>query len=235
MLTDAMTAILTDAGETGWVLEPDAKRILDMAGIPVPSFLLAATVDDAIRAAGKIGYPVATKIVSPAVLHKTEFDGVALGLETDEALRAVFDRFKRFDRFKGVLVEEMVAGVELIVGAKIDYQFGPVVLLGIGGIGVELYGDTAVRMAPVGEQDVRSMVHQLKGRRVLEGFRGSKPVDMKSLNDLVVRFSELIMDLETTITSIDLNPVMCTSDGCVVADARIILSENIFSQNVKIG
>ena len=226
MLTDAMTAILTDAGETGWVLEPDAKRILDLAGIPVPNFLLAATVDDAVRAAGKIGYPVATKIVSPAVLHKTEFDGVALGLETDEALRAVFDRFKRFDRFKGVLVEEMVAGVELIVGAKIDYQFGPVVLLGIGGIGVELYGDTAVRMAPVSEQDVRSMVHQLKGRQVLEGFRGSKPVDMKSLSDLVVRFSELIMDLETEIASIDLNPVMCTSEGCVVADARIILAEN---------
>ena len=94
MLTDAMTAILTDAGETGWVLEPDAKRILDLAGIPVPNFLLAATVDDAIRAAGKIGYPVATKIVSPAVLHKTELDGVALGLEMDEALRAVPIPFK---------------------------------------------------------------------------------------------------------------------------------------------
>ena len=226
MLTDAMTAILTAAGKTGWVLEPDAKRMLDLAGIPVPNFLLAATVDDAVRAAGKIGYPVATKIVSPAVLHKTDLDGVALGLETDEALRAVFERFKCFDRFKGVLVEEMVAGVELIVGAKIDYQFGPVVLLGIGGIGVELYGDTAVRMAPVSEQDVRSMVHQLKGRQVLEGFRGSKPVDMKSLSDLVVRFSELIMDLETGIASIDLNPVMCTSEGCVVADARIILAEN---------
>ena len=226
MLTDAMTTILAAAGETGWVLEPDAKRILGLAGIPIPNFILATTVDDALRAAGKIGYPVATKVVSPAILHKTEFDGVALGLETDEALQAVFDRFKRFDQFKGVLVEEMVAGVELIVGAKIDYQFGPVVLLGIGGVGVELYGDTAVRMAPVDAQDVRSMVHQLKGRRLLEGFRGSDPVDMKSLSDLVVRFSELIMDLESRITSIDLNPVMCTSEGCVVADARIILSEN---------
>jgi len=226
MLTDAMATILTAAGETGWVLEPDAKQILDLAGIPIPNFILAATVDDAVCAAGKIGYPVAAKIVSPAVLHKTELDGVALDLKTDEALRAVFNRFKRLDRFKGVLVEEMVAGVELIVGAKIDYQFGPVVLLGIGGTGVELYGDTAVRMAPLNDQDVRSMVHQLKGRRVLEGFRGSKPVDMKSLGDLVVRFSKLIMDLETQITSIDLNPVMCTSEGCVVADARIMLVEN---------
>jgi len=226
MLTDAMTAILTAAGETGWVLEPDAKRIFDLAGIPVPNFHLATTIEDAVQAAGKIGYPVVAKAVSPAVIHKTDVDGVAVGVKTDDEIQAVFDRFKRFEQFKGMLVEEMVAGVELIVGAKIDYQFGPVVLLGIGGIGVELYGDTAVRMAPVIEQDVHSMVHQLKGRQVLKGFRGSKPVDMKSLGDLVVRFSELIMDLETRITSIDLNPVMCTSEGCIVADARIMLVEN---------
>lgn len=226
MLTDAMTSILTAAGENGWVLEPDAKRILDLVGIPVPNFHLATTMDDAVQAAGKIGYPVVAKAVSPAVIHKTDVDGVAVGLKTDDEIQAVFDRFQRFEQFKGMLVEEMVAGVELIVGAKIDYQFGPVVLLGIGGTGVELYGDTAVRMAPVDEQDVRSMVHQLKGRRVLEGFRGSKPVDMKSLNNLVIRFSELIMDLEARMTSVDLNPVMCTSKGCIVADARIMLSED---------
>lgn len=226
MLTDAMTSILTAAEEYGWVLEPDAKRILDLAGIPVPNFHLATTMDDAVQAARKIGYPVVAKAVSPAVIHKTDVDGVSVGIKTDEEIKAVFDRFQRFEQFKGMLVEELVAGVELIVGAKIDYQFGPVVLIGIGGTGVELYGDTAVRMAPVNEQDVRSMVHQLKGRRVLEGFRGSKPVDMKSLNNLVVRFSEMIMDLEARMTSVDLNPVMCTFKGCMVADARIMLSEN---------
>lgn len=225
MLTDTMTAILTAAGEDGWVLEPEAKRICNLAGMPVPNFHLATTMDDAVQAAGKIGYPIVAKAVSPAVIHKTDVDGVAVDLKTGDEVRAVFDRFRHLDQFKGMLVEEMVAGVELIVGAKIDYQFGPVVLLGIGGTGVELYSDTAVRMAPVSEQDVSSMVRQLKGRRMLEGFRGSKPVDMKSLSDLVVRFSELIMDLETRVTSIDLNPVMCSSQGCVVADARIMLSE----------
>ncbi len=226
MLTDAIFSILTAAEENGWVLEPDAKRILDLAGIPVPNFFVATTMGDAIQAARKIDYPVVAKAVSPAVIHKTDVDGVAVGVKSDDEIRAVFDRFRCLEQFQGMLVEEMVAGAELIVGAKIDYQFGPVVLLGIGGIGVELYGDTAVRMAPVNEQDVASMVHQLKGRRIVEGFRGSKPVDMKSLKNLVVCFSELIMDLEPKISSIDLNPVMCTSKGCIVADARIMLSDN---------
>lgn len=225
MLTDVMTTILSAAEKDGWVLEPEAKRLLDLAGIPVPRFHLATTSADAVQAAGKIGYPVVAKAVSPAVIHKTEVDGVAVGLKTDAEIEAAFNRFQRFDQFKGMLVEEMVTGVELIVGANIDYQFGPVALLGIGGTGVELYRDTAVRMAPVNEADVGSMVQQLKGRRALEGFRGSEPVDMKSLGNLVVCFSELIMDLERRITSIDLNPVMCSPGGCVVADARIMLTE----------
>jgi len=227
MLTDTMTAILNAAGEDGWVLEPQAKRICNLAGIAVPNFHLATTMHDAVQAAGKIGYPVVAKAVSPAVIHKTDVDGVVVGIKTDDEVRAVFDHFGHFDQFRGMLVEEMVAGVEMIVGAKIDYQFGPVVLLGIGGTGVELYRDTAVRMAPVNEQDVSSMVRQLKGRRILEGFRGAEPVDMKSLSDLVVRFSGLIMDLETRVSSIDLNPVMCSSQGCIVADARIMLAEKI--------
>ncbi len=224
MLTDAMTAILVNAKQNGWVLEPEAKQLLALAGIPVPNFKLASTVEDAVQAAGKIGYPVALKAVSPAVIHKTDVGAVALGIKTDDAVTAVFDRFQSFEKFEGILVEEMITGVELIAGAKIDYQFGPVVLLGIGGTSVELYGDTAIRMAPLNGQHVRSMVRQLKGRRMLEGFRGSDPVDMDSLSDLVVRFSKLVMDLETTITSIDLNPIMCTANGCVVADARIMLA-----------
>ncbi len=225
MLTDPVAEILTAARPAGWVLEPDAKQILDLAGIPTPRHSLATTKNEAIRFAGKIGYPVAAKIVSPAVLHKTEHHGVVLGIESDDALGAAFDRFTGVERFQGVLVEEMVAGVELIVGATIDHQFGPVVLLGIGGVGVELYGDTAIRMAPVTESDVHSMVSQLKGRPLLQGFRGSAPVAMAPLTDLVIRFSELVMDLEKQVASIDLNPVMCTSEGCVVADARIILAK----------
>ncbi|RTZ98138.1 MAG: acetyl-CoA synthetase [Deltaproteobacteria bacterium] len=224
MLTGPISDILSASRDIGWVLEPDAKQVLKSAGLPTPRHELAATPEEAIRSAGRIGYPVAAKVVSPAVMHKTEYNGVALGIVTDDDLMAAFNRFERMDQFRGMLVEEMVTGVELIVGATIDSQFGPVILLGIGGIGVELYGDTAIRMAPLTEKDVRSMVSQLKGRRLLQGFRGAPPVAMAPLTDLVIRFSELIMDLEKQITSIDLNPVMCTATGCVVADARIILA-----------
>ena len=227
MLTGPISDILSASRDIGWVMEPDAKQILRSAGLPTPRHKLATTGEEAIRFAGSIGYPVAAKVVSPAVMHKTEYNGVALGIATDDDLIAAFNRFERMDQFKGMFVEEMVAGVELIVGATVDSQFGPVVLLGIGGVGVELYGDTAIRMAPLTERDVRSMVSQLKGRRLLQGFRGSPPVAMTPLADLVIRFSTLVMDLEKQITSIDLNPVMCTSTGCMVADARIILAEEI--------
>jgi len=225
MLNTSTTAVLAAARENGWVLEPDAKAILAAAGIDVPRHHLAASDGDAAAFAEQIGYPVVAKVVSPAVMHKTDQGGVILGIDTVAGLTAAYDRFSRMDRFAGMLVEETVAGVELIIGAQIDGQFGPVVLLGIGGIGVELYNDTAIRMAPVTAADVHSMVRQLKGRKLLTGFRGSPPVDMAALTDLVVRFSGLVMDMAPQITSIDLNPVMCTADRCVVADARILLAE----------
>ncbi len=231
MLTDEMVAILDAAEADGWVLEPEAKRLFKLAGLTVPNFQLAETEDGAVAAAEKIGYPVAVKAVSPAVVHKTDFDAVQIDIKSADAIRSIFTRYSGFDKFKGMLVEEMVSGVELIVGTKIDHQFGPVVLLGIGGTGVELYGDTAVRMAPLNQSDVRSMVHQLKGRQVLTGFRGSEPVDMVALGNEVVRFSELVMALANRITSIDLNPVMCSASGCVVADARIMLTEHGYKPN----
>ena len=122
-----------------------------------------------------------------------------------------------------MLVEEMVSGVELIVGAKHDYQFGPVVLFGIGGVWVEIYRDVVLRMAPLSQRDIDSMVKCLKARPLLEGYRGTHPVHLEKLNKLLVTFSDLVLDLESEIESIDLNPVICSSERCVVSDARIIL------------
>ena len=115
-------------------------------------------------------------------------------------------------------------GIELIVGAKIDNQFGAIIVLGIGGTGVEIYKDTSMRMAPVEPDDVTSMVQELTAHELIEGFRGSEPVNMDELTKLIIGFSKLVMELEGEIESIDLNPVMCTAEKCVVADARIILS-----------
>jgi acetate---CoA ligase (ADP-forming) subunit beta len=111
----------------------------------------------------------------------------------------------------------------LIVGAKMDYQFGPVILFGMGGVWVEIYRDVVLRMAPLNQRDVDSMVKCLKGRPLLEGYRGSNPVNFKKLNGLLMIFSDLVMDLENDMESIDLNPVMCSAHRCVAADARIML------------
>ena len=215
--------LLGRAKQHGWVLEPDAKGLLAKAGLPVPKYYLATDDDSAVNFAQSIGYPVAAKIVSPAVVHKTDQGGVLLGLTTQTQVRQAFEMFHSAEGFTGMLVEEMVSGVELLVGAKIDYQFGPVVILGIGGTGVEIYGDTTLRMAPVNEGDAIAMINGLHARELLSGFRGAEPIHISKLARLLVVFSQLVMTLADDIDSIDLNPVMCTAHGCTVADARIIL------------
>ena len=226
MLTDEIKDILSASRELGWVLEPEAKRLFSLAGLDVPKFMWATEIEEAVRFAQEIGYPVVAKVVSPRVLHKSDVGGVVVGIGSDEKLSESFGRFSRLEGFAGMLVEEMVSGVELIVGAKVDYQFGPVILLGMGGIGVEIYRDTTLRMAPLKEKDVESMLRDLKAHQLLEGYRGSEPVNLAKLKGMVVTFSDLAMELEGFIQSIDLNPVLCSSKRCVVADARIMLKEN---------
>lgn len=225
MLTEEMKEILSSAKGTGWILEPQAKRLLSLAGLEVPQYFFSATVAEAIRFAKKIGYPLVGKVVSPKVIHKSEKNGVELGIDSDRKLRETFHRFSKIEGFVGMLVEERVSGVELIVGAKNDYQFGPVVLFGIGGVWVEIYRDVVLKMAPLSQRDIDSMVRCLKARPLLEGYRGSSPINLEELNKLLITFSELVMDLEPQMESIDLNPVICSSERCIVSDARIILKK----------
>jgi acyl-CoA synthetase (NDP forming) len=223
MLKNEIMKILSSSKTIGWVLEPEAKRLLSLAGMDTPRFIWAKKVDQAIRFAEEIGYPVVAKIISPKILHKSERDGVVANIDSGDKLIQTFDRFYQFEEFAGMLVEEMVRGVELIVGAKIDFQFGPIILLGIGGTGVEIYRDITLRMAPLGQRDIESMIKCLKAHQILEGYRGSKPISLIELSRLLTTFSGLVMDLERSIESIDLNPVICSPTRCVVADARIIL------------
>ena len=224
MLKPEIKEILTAAMNQGWIMEPEAKRLLCMAGIAVPRFQCTQDVNEAVRFSGEIGYPVAAKVVSPKVIHKSDVGGVVTGIPDEAQLRDVYRGFSHLEAFSGVLVEEMLTGIELIIGGKMDYQFGPVVLLGIGGTEAEIYKDTSLRMAPLTEREVASMVMGLRARALLEGYRGTKPIHLKKLSDLMIAFSRLMMDLEDHIDSIDLNPVMCSSEGCVVADARIMLA-----------
>lgn len=225
MLTADMIAILDDSRDAGWVLEPEAKRLLSLAGIDVPPFAWARNEKEALQAAERLGFPLAAKVVSPKILHKSDAGGVAIGISDAAKLKEVYNRLQALPGFAGVLIEPMAAGIELIIGGKIDYQFGPIVLLGIGGTGVEIYQDTTVRMAPLTKNEVRSMTASLKGGRLLEGYRGSRPVSMERLAELLIRFSTLIAAMAERIESIDLNPVICTDKDCIIADARIMLAE----------
>ena len=227
MLKTEIEEILLASKKWGWVLEPKAKRILGLAGLVTTKFKWVHQLEEALQFAEEIGYPVVAKVVSPEALHKSEVDGVAVGITDSKMLSKVFERFSTFQAFNGVLVEEMVSGTELIVGAKIDYQFGPIILLGIGGTGVEIYQDTTLRMAPLSQQDVDYMINGLKAGQLLKGYRGSEPVSLMALDSLLKTFSALVMEIEPSIESIDLNPVMCNAKRCVVADARIMVRDSL--------
>ncbi len=223
MLTKEMGKIIEDSREIGWVLEPEAKRLFSLAGLETPRFAVARSAAEAAGRAAEIGYPVVVKVVSPKALHKSDVGGVVLGVGDEAALAAAFGRLSMIEGFRSVLVEETVRGVELIVGAKIDEQFGAVILLGLGGTAVEIYRDVTMRMAPISEADGLSMVESLKGKELLRGYRGTEPANLEKLAALLARFSALAIDLEERIESIDLNPVLCSKERCVVADARIVL------------
>lgn len=225
MLKESMQRLWESYREAGWVPEPEAKALFRSAGLPVPRFRTASDRNGALAAAEAIGYPVAVKVVSLEVVHKTEAGGVAIGVADAEDLAEQYERMAGLPGFREVLVEEMVAGTELIVGAKVDPQFGAVVLVGIGGTGVEIYGDTVIRMAPVAAEEAGAMLDRLRGRRLLEGFRGAPAVERNALQQTIAAFSRLAVEIEPCIESIDLNPVMCSDEGCVIADARILLSD----------
>jgi succinyl-CoA synthetase beta subunit len=224
MLKTRIKTVMDASRTRGWVSEPDAKSLLAEAGLTVPRFTTVTDPGGIQSAAAEIGFPVAAKVVSTRILHKSDLGGVKTNITGPEELAAVFEKFRRMDGFQAMLIEEMVSGLELIIGAKIDDQFGPVVMLGMGGTGVEIYQDISLRMAPIGAEDVASMIKGLKGGRLLSGYRGGVVVNLNELTRTLIRFSEFVMAVAEMIESIDLNPVMCSAERCVVADARIILA-----------
>ena len=149
----------------------------------------------------------------------------SVGVADAGRLKEVFRRFAALEGFRGALIEEMAAGVELILGMKNDVQFGPMILLGMGGTGVEIYRDVVLRMAPLPAKDVPAMIRGLKAYRLLDGYRGAEKVDLERLRNAIVAFSGLVMDLAERIDSVDINPLFCSPRRCVVGDARIVLAD----------
>ncbi len=215
--------IFSESKKHGWVLEPHAKELFREHGLVTTDFIWARSADQAVKWAAQTGYPLVAKVISYKVLHKSDAGGVVAGIRNEEELREAYTRLSGIDGADGVLVDRMVDGTELIVGSMNDGQFGPVVMAGIGGTSVEIYSDVVFRMAPLGPGEVGKALGSLKGIELLTGHRGSDPVNMKALVELVVNFSRLAYELKDRVESIDLNPVFCNSEKAVIADARIML------------
>jgi acetate---CoA ligase (ADP-forming) len=214
--------------------EHEARRFLAHWEISGVREERVTTIDDALAAAGRLGYPVVLKVESPDIPHKTEAGVVRLGLQSDAELRQAYteimhntERHAPKARVFGVLVQEMVrGGIEVIVGLSYDPLFGPVLLFGMGGIHVELYQDVALRACPITDGDARDMLRDVRGARLLEGFRGQPAADVEALVHTLVRVSHLGVQCEREIREMDLNPllVLPRGQGVRAADALIILA-----------
>jgi 3-hydroxypropionyl-CoA synthetase (ADP-forming) len=200
-------------------------------GFETPRGGVATTAEEAARLAVEIGFPVVLKVVSPDIVHKTDVGGVALGLESEAAVRAAFSRMMAKvqekapqARVEGVRVEEMCRqGVEVIIGLHNDAQFGPVIMFGLGGIFTEVLEDVSFRVLPITEDDARSMIREVRGRPLLEGYRGQPPVSEALLVDLLMRASRLGLDLADRLDSVDLNPIAVWGSEHRVLDAKVLL------------
>jgi acyl-CoA synthetase (NDP forming) len=221
------------AGRSGDVTEHEAKRVLSEYGIRVTREALATTKVQALAAAARIGYPVALKVQSSEISHKTEARAVALGLRDERELEAAYDRvlsnarhYKPSARIDGVLVQEMLSGgVEAILGVVNDPLFGPAVMFGLGGIFAEVMKDVVFRLAPVTPSVARDMILEIKGHPVLAGARGRPRADIDALADAICNVSALALDLQDRVAELDVNPlfVMEEGKGVVAADALIRL------------
>jgi acetyl coenzyme A synthetase (ADP forming)-like protein len=214
----------------GWLSAEQAAALLDAFKIPRVAGSFAATVDEAVAAAEKIGFPVAVKLASTKILHKTEVGGVLLNLNSPSDVKGAFQDLQnrlaadgKLDAMDGVLVQPMIAGgVELMVGVTTDPLFGPLIAFGLGGVFVEILGDVRFRITPLTDKDAQSMIRGIRGYRLLEGYRGHPPVDLDAIEDLLLRLSRMVEEIPE-IVEVDFNPLIALppGQGCRVLDVRI--------------
>ena len=210
--------------------EIESKELLKSAKIPVVEAKLAASKTGAMEIARKTGFPVAMKIVSPDVVHKSDSGGVKLGVanatQAGKAYSEILSNVKKHypkAKILGVSVQKMArSGVEVIIGMTKDAQFGPVIMFGLGGILVEVLKDVSFRIVPMTKRDAAEMISEIKGYPILKGYRGQEPANIPYLEDLIVKVSDFV-DKNPEIKELDLNPIFAYKDGAVAVDARVIL------------
>ncbi len=210
----------------------EAQSICAFHHIPTPPSVMTSTVEEAVVKAKEIGFPVVLKVISPQILHKSDVGGVILNINDEKELKTAYrklvedvTRKASSAKILGIMLGKMMpASTEVIVGGLRDPQFGPAIMFGLGGIFTEVYDDVAFRVAPIDEIDAFSLVHELKGYKLLEGARGNPPADLHSLISVLINVSNLMIEHDT-INQIDLNPVLVYSDGVCAVDFRIILQQ----------
>jgi len=215
------------------LVEYEAKQVLKAYGLPLPEEKLAKILDEAIKYANEIGYPVVMKLMSPQILHKSDAKVVMLNIKNDEELKQKWEeihenarKYKADAEILGVLIAPMLKpGREIIIGITEDPQFGHALMFGLGGIFVEILKDVTFRIIPIEEKDAWAMIKSIKGYPILAGARGEAPADMKAIVDMMLKVSQLVDDLKDYIKEMDLNPVFVYNEGegAVIVDARIIL------------
>lgn len=227
--TDIIAAARAEGREL--LNEVEAKTLMHEAGVPVVRTILAASAEEAKSIADELGYPVALKVVSPDITHKSDVGGVVLDLADAAAVEAAFASIVENSKcavpdavIEGVAVQNMApAGTEIIVGMTTDPQFGPVVMFGLGGVMVEVMKDVTFRVLPLTERDVRQMVDDIKGRSILDGVRGAPPADVAAIADALLKVAGFVT-ANPEVRELDLNPMLVHDKGAIAVDARIVVA-----------
>jgi acetyltransferase len=236
-----LTVIMRNAAKENReaLTETEAKKLLEYYCLPTVKTLVAKTADDAARMASSIGYPVVLKILSPQIVHKTEAGGVLLDINTETELRQAFEqiirRVKEYNpkaEIEGVTVQPMIKkrGYEIILGAKMDPLFGPIILFGMGGIGVELFKDVAIGLPPLNQTLALRIMEETKVYQLLKGYRNMPPANLKLLEELMVLFSQMLVDFPQ-LKEVDINPLFINENEAFALDAHIIIDkEKVFAK-----
>jgi acyl-CoA synthetase (NDP forming) len=217
--------------EDGALMIHQALEVCRGYGIPVAEWATASSPEEAVKEAERLGYPLALKVLSSHISHKSDVGGIALGIEDEEGLKAAYrEMLSRVQEeasdvpLEGFLLQKMVSGGrQVILGGKRDPSFGAVVMFGLGGVYVEVFDDVAFRLAPLTREDAEEMIAEVKGSRLLQGVRGEKPSDVEAVVDCLLRLSQLLQDFPT-IAEVDINPLIVLENGALAVDARMVLN-----------
>ena len=217
-----LNALISNISYNGYQSPELVRQILSCAGIPLVPELVSTSVDELCDFAARVGFPVVAKVVGP--VHKSDVGGVALNIRSREVLRAEFDRMMQIPDATAVMVQKMIKGTELFIGAKYEERFGHVVLCGLGGIFVEVLRDVSSGLAPLSYDEAYSMIHSLRAYKILKGTRGKQGINERKYAEIIVRLSTLLR-FATEIKEIDINPLLADTNDVIAVDARILVEK----------